>query len=249
MESGEHQPDPRIGRFWIKYAEFLRQFRVPAKAFPWYRCHIEAFIADHPDVRLLSHSAESVERWLSKVGRDPNLTDWQFRQKVDALRILMGHFLRLPWCSAFDWDRWSSGAQSLESDHPTVSRTYGMNDAAVAEPKNQLAREHPDIYRKYLVALRLPDYATNTEKSYHSRINRFLRYHHDRHPCECAEAEVASFLEHLTLERKVSGATQAQALNALVFFFSRVLARPLGDIGPYMRPKKPKRLPTVLSPR
>lgn len=135
MESGEHQPDPRIGRFWTKYAEFLRQFRVPAKAVPWYRRHIEAFIADHPDVRLLSHSAESVERWLSKVGRDPNLTDWQFRQKVDALRILMGHSLRLPWCSAFDWDRWSSGAQSLESDHPTVSRTYGMIDAAVADPK------------------------------------------------------------------------------------------------------------------
>ncbi len=161
MESGEHQPDPGIGRFWIKYAEFLRQFRVPAKAVPWYRRHIEAFIADHPDVRLLSHSAESVERWLSKVGRDPNLTDWQFRQKVDALRILMGHFLRLPWCSA---------------------------------------------------------------------------------------AEVASFLEHLPLERKVSGATQAQVLNALEFLFSRVLERPLGDIGPYKRPKKPKRLPTVFKP-
>ncbi len=124
-----------------------------------------------------------------------------------------------------------------------------MIDSAVKDPKNTLAQKYPDIYRKCLVALRLPEYATNTEKSYLGWINRFLRFHHDRCPFDCAEAEVASFLEHLTLERKVSGATQAQALNALVFFFSRVLERPLGDIGPYKRPKKPKRLPSVLSPQ
>ena len=47
--------------------------------------------------------------------------------------------------------------------------------------------------------------------------------------------------------RKVAGATQAQALNALVFFFNRVLEDPLGDIGPYKRPKQPRRIPTVLN--
>jgi integron integrase len=68
------------------------------------------------------------------------------------------------------------------------------------------------------------------------------------HPCDCGEIELASFLEHLAINRKVSGATQGLALNALVFFFSRVLERPLGQIGPFKRPKKPKRLPTILSP-
>ncbi len=249
METREQSSDPRIGQFWLRYADLLGRFRVPAKAVPWYRKHIEVFIEDHPGIKLRSHSADSVERWLLRVGRNPNMTDWQFRQKVDALRILMGHFLKLPWSQSFDWDRWSSGAQALESDHPTIARTYEMIDSAVKDPKNTLAQKYPDIYRKCLVALRLPEYATNTEKSYLGWINRFLRFHHDRCPFDCAEAEVASFLEHLTLERKVSGATQAQALNALVFFFSRVLERPLGDIGPYKRPKKPKRLPSVLSPQ
>ncbi|MCU7932472.1 MAG: hypothetical protein KZQ90_16855 [Candidatus Thiodiazotropha sp. (ex Codakia rugifera)] len=50
------------------------------------------------------------------------------------------------------------------------------------------------------------------------------------------------------MNRKVSGATQRLALNALVFFFSRILERPLRQIGPYKRPKKTKRLPTILSP-
>ena len=127
----------------------------------------------------------------------------------------MGHFLRLPWSHEFDWERWSSGALSLEQDHPTIARTYEMIDKAVEDPKNHLARAYPDIYRKFLIEIRLPDYAANTEKSYLSWINRFLHFHHGRHPYDSAEPEVASFLEHLTLERKVSSSTQALALNAL----------------------------------
>ncbi|MCU7842039.1 MAG: integron integrase [Candidatus Thiodiazotropha sp. (ex Troendleina suluensis)] len=96
--------------------------------------------------------------------------------------------------------------------------------------------------------MRISDYSPNTEKSYLAWINRFLVFHSEKHPCDCGEIELASFLEHLAINRKVSGATQGLALNALVFFFSRVLERPLGQIGPYKRPKKPKRLPTILSP-
>jgi hypothetical protein len=220
MDTDKPSSDPRIDRFWEKYTELLKHFRVPVKAIPWYRRHIEGFLADHPGTRLRSHTTETLERWLESSGRKPNISAWQFRQKVDALRILMGHFLRMPWSSDFDWERWSTGALSLEKDHPTTARTYEMIDKAVEDPKNHLARSHPDIYRKYLVAIRLPDYASNTEKSYLTWINRFLRFHHDRHPTDCTEPQVASFLEHLTLERKVSGATQALALNALVFFYA-----------------------------
>jgi hypothetical protein len=124
MEQVEHFSDPRIGRFWTKYSETLKRFRVPAKAIPWYRRHIEEFMSDHPDLRLRSHTAESVAQWLGQIGRNPHIDDWQFRQKVDALRILMGHLLRLPWSSDFDWERWAAGARALERNHPTIARTY-----------------------------------------------------------------------------------------------------------------------------
>jgi len=78
--------------------------------------------------------------------------------------------------------------------------------------------------------------------------NRFLRFHQGLLPNHLSEPEVASFLEHLALKRKVAGATQSQALNALVFFFARVLEKPLGKIGSYKRPTRPRRIPTVLSP-
>jgi integron integrase len=58
---------------------------------------------------------------------------------------------------------------------------------------------------------------------------------------------VAAYLEHLAVRRKVSAATQNQALNALVFLYDRVLERPLGDIGGFARARTGRRLPTVLS--
>jgi len=61
--------------------------------------------------------------------------------------------------------------------------------------------------------------------------------------------EVCSFLEYLAVQRKVTGATQAQALNGLVFFFTRTLGKPLGEIGSFKRPKPHQRIPTVLSRR
>ncbi|MCU7797611.1 MAG: integron integrase [Candidatus Thiodiazotropha sp. (ex Myrtea spinifera)] len=248
MEKREPSTDPRIEIFWGKYSEVLKLFRIPEWTIPWYRRHIEIFIHDHPNTRLKEHSIASVDAWLSHLGRNPNVNEWLFRQKIDALRLLFCHYLKLPWANQIEWDNWLSGAKALGRDHPTVARRYEMIEQAVNDPRNRFVRNFPDIYRKYLIFMRISDYSPNTEKSYLAWINRFLLFHSGKHPCDCGEIELASFLEHLAINRKVSGATQGLALNALVFFFSRVLERPLGQIGPYKRPKKPGRLPTILSP-
>ncbi len=249
MEPRNTPSDPRIEQFWSRYLEVLRLFRVPKKALPWYRKHVQGFIDDHPGIRLQQQTPGDLQLWLEKLGRNPLIGEWQFRQKVDALRLLFCHFLKAPWSSTFDWDHWSAGAQSLGRDHPTVARTYEMIDKAVENPKSGLGKAHPELFRKFLAAIRIPEYSPNTEKSYLGWINRFLRFHNNILPQHCAEPQIASFLEYLAVQRKVAGATQAQALNALVFFFSQVLKKPLGEIGPFKRPTRPRRLPTVLSPR
>ena len=58
--------------------------------------------------------------------------------------------------------------------------------------------------------------------------------------------EIADFLTHLAVERKVSASTQNQALNALVFLFREVLNVPLDNFD-FKRAKIGKRLPVVLS--
>lgn len=95
--------------------------------------------------------------------------------------------------------------------------------------------------------IRVNRYSIRTEKSYWYWIRFFIRFHQMRHPRDMGPSEVNEFLTWLAVHRNVASATQAQALNALVFLYSKVLDAPLGEIGSVVRSKKPKRLPVVLS--
>ena len=95
--------------------------------------------------------------------------------------------------------------------------------------------------------MRVQHYAIRTEFSYIEWIKRFILFHDKRHPGEMGEAEVAAFLTHLTVNRNVAPATQAQALNALVFLYRKVLNRPLDEINGIVRSKKKPKIPVVLT--
>ncbi|MGL6644933.1 site-specific integrase [Aeromonas caviae] len=70
------------------------------------------------------------------------------------------------------------------------------------------------IYEQMLTAR----YAMATINAYLYWIKFFIRDHQLRRPLSRGEAEVQQFLTFLACERRVAAKTQAQALNALVFF-------------------------------
>ena len=72
-------------------------------------------------------------------------------------------------------------------------------------------------------------------------------FHHKRHPAEMGDAEVGQFLTDLAEKQGVSASTQNQALNALVFLYREVLQMPVGKLEPFVRAKRPKNLPIVLT--
>nr|WP_229425718.1 phage integrase N-terminal SAM-like domain-containing protein [Lusitaniella coriacea] len=59
--------------------------------------------------------------------------------------------------------------------------------------------------------------------------------------------EIQDFLTHLAVDRQVAASTQNQALSALLFLYREVLHVELGNISAFMRAKRPKGLPTVLT--
>jgi integron integrase len=89
--------------------------------------------------------------------------------------------------------------------------------------------------------------ARRSEETYLGWIKRFIVWSGKRHPKEMGAVEVRGFLTHLAAERNVAVATQAQALNALVFLYREVVPTELEWIGDFERAKRPKRLPEVLS--
>ncbi|MCG8075364.1 MAG: integron integrase [Candidatus Thiodiazotropha taylori] len=96
--------------------------------------------------------------------------------------------------------------------------------------------------------MRLRHYSIRTEKSYIHWIRRFVRFHNRRHPKELGKQEIEAFLTHLAVDRKVSASTQNQAFNALLFLYREVLELKMPQLDSVRRAKKPKQLPTVLSP-
>ncbi|MFM6732692.1 MAG: site-specific integrase, partial [Microcystis panniformis] len=78
-------------------------------------------------------------------------------------------------------------------------------------------------------------------------IKRYLLFHQEKHPREMGKEEIKSFLSHLAVDKNVAAATQNQALNAILFLYREVLKIELENIGAYLRAKRSKRLPTVLT--
>lgn len=85
-----------------------------------------------------------------------------------------------------------------------------------------------------------------TERTYLHWYWRYAAFAKDRAEAD-RETKVRGFLTYLARDRQVSPSTQAQALNAIVFFYRHVVGEPLGEIGDFARPKKKQYLPTVLS--
>lgn len=97
-------------------------------------------------------------------------------------------------------------------------------------------------------ALRRRHYSYRTEQVYLYWIRHYIFFHKKRHPREMAEPEVAAFLTHLAVNRRVAASTQNQALNAILFLYKQVLGRNIGLIQGVVRAKRPERLPVVMTP-
>lgn len=105
----------------------------------------------------------------------------------------------------------------------------------------------PKLLDQVREAIQAKHYSIRTEEAYVHWCKRYILFHHKRHPRAMREHEVAEFLNHLAIHGKVSSSTHNQALSALVFLYGQVLGLQLGTIENLERPKRPKRLPVVLT--
>ena len=95
--------------------------------------------------------------------------------------------------------------------------------------------------------LRERRYSRRTEESYVHWIRRYIIHSGRKHPRSLGEAEVRDFLSWLAVERRVSSSTQNQALAALTFLYTQVLAQPFGRIEGIHPARQTRRVPVVLS--
>lgn len=98
-------------------------------------------------------------------------------------------------------------------------------------------------------SMRLKRYSSSTIESYTNWILRFILFilhHNRRHPREMSKVEISAFLSYLANEKHISGSTQNQALQAILYLYKDVLQIEIGNLD-FARAVKDKRLPTILT--
>jgi site-specific recombinase XerD len=101
----------------------------------------------------------------------------------------------------------------------------------------------PDSFKEKLSILR---YSPNTIKTYCDCFKEFINYHNTKDIDHITQPEIMVYLRYLVEERCISSSYQNQAINAIKFYYEKVLG---GQRRVYYieRPRREKTLPTVLS--
>lgn len=86
-----------------------------------------------------------------------------------------------------------------------------------------------------------------TADAYAAQVSDFVAFCAAQKTTGTNEEKVAAYLSHVA--PRIAASTQNQKLNALVFFFAKVIGKPLGDLGHWSYAKRPKRLPVWLTHR
>jgi integron integrase len=96
-------------------------------------------------------------------------------------------------------------------------------------------------------ACRVRQMSPRTEDCYAKWATRFIHFHGLRHPNSMGAPEIEQFLTDLAVNGHVAASTQNQAFHALLFLYQVVLGIELPRLDA-LRARRPKRLPSVLSP-
>src|ERR1039457_3098377 len=109
--------------------------------------------------------------------------------------------------------------------------------------------ETPKLLDQVRNVLRLHHYSIHTERSYIDWIKRYIHFHQMRCREDLADGErkIEAFLTDLAVRAKVAASTQNQAMNALVFLYKRVLAKPLDGVIDAVRAERKVNVPVVLT--
>lgn len=104
-------------------------------------------------------------------------------------------------------------------------------------------RECPEEFILKLKELR---YSERTVLVYKSSFEEFVNYYNQTDIDTIDEAMITAYLRYLVIERKISSSYQNQAINAIKFYYERVLGGPQ-KVYLIDRPREEKTLPVVMN--
>jgi integrase/recombinase XerD len=224
----------------------------------YFNGRIDCYIVHQKQESLLNTKGLSIEKQKDEV--------ILFRTNSKRIRILFGYHLGLmnvikkfPYHSWDSKNKWWSIPYSehileqITSQIQSIGLKVSYLEEEETNIEQKVKRLNPNQISNYRTApedfiLKIKElrYSESTLKTYKNALEDFINYHFTIPLEQLHDGHIQSFIRYLVMERKVSSSYQNQAINAIKFYFEKVLGgkRTTYNID---RPKREKALPVVLS--
>ncbi len=121
-----------------------------------------------------------------------------------------------------------------------------LSDVKPFLPKKSKKPVSVKIPEEYLDLLIRRRYSENTIRVYSSLFKEFIQYYSNIKLDDITENDIRKYQDYLVKKRKISISTQNQAINAIKFYYEKILGHDKGDFH-IERPIREKKLPEVIS--
>jgi integron integrase len=185
---------------------------------------VQRFLKDC-NYQLENINKERISQYLDFLDADENIAEWQVKQAADAVILYVEKYLK-------------------KSFQQVPSLT---NDSGVKPTDQKGSAQWKQTLEELKNVIRLRHFSLSTEKTYLGWVARFKTFLKDRDPHLLDTNEMKNYLTHLALHGRISGSTQNQAFNALLFLYRHILHKEVDDLTSVVRAKRKINLPTVLS--
>ena len=158
---------------------------MPQRARQWYVLRAKEFLAGMRPDSLSELTGEDVDTFFRETLEAGRLTEWQFRQLVEAVQLLVVDLAQVKAGNEVDWEVWKVAGRTLGPDHPTLAKESspeaGLHRRGT--PTFKRAAERYGELKALARTLRARQYSIRTEQSYVDWCHRFLLF------CEAESAE------------------------------------------------------------
>lgn len=171
----------------------------------------------------------------------------RFKYNPNLIRILgriqncIWNYLEKAWyipANAFDLDDFINRIDNKAFIISSV--TMGI------EKRKPVKSHHENLPEGYLKLLLQKRYSSNTIKIYTSYFRQFQEYFANDNLMQISSEQINSYIVELISKQDISASQQNQRINAIKFYYEKVLGR-TKSYYKIERPRKEKKLPTILS--
>lgn len=246
--------------FYKNFELFLANEGIINKFIPYYSRHLEhwgRFLRDSKlqlreldsedsDISKEGNYEHKFRSWITRLGGNPRLEDWQLHQAADAVRLAHAGFLKDKWARLIKWHMIVDSAIAQRSPDREIEIAMEVEDIIKSAQAKGMSNEAAQLVGRLVTILRERHYAYRTEQTYSQWVERFLLWGGSGRGIPTEEGARA-FLGDLAIRGGVAKSTQKQAVNAIGFFFKKVLGYEDPDFSDFVPANTNKRIPVVLS--